>query len=257
MSTPCVADERPVEILDIGEWKPDELKRIATTEELRACVGSRRRTMRNTVTIWVVRHGDDAYVRSWRGAAYRAKYRNYGDSYVEPMIAPPCSCDHAAARAENRLTGRPSQPRRQRRCRSRGTRSRVTPARATGSPSPVYLDPVATAAPPSRLTASSVHFTPGARTAWHTHPYGQTIYVTEGIGRCQREGGPVQKTPPQRPRVLRTGREPLAWRGSRPVHDPSGNAGSNNNQGSPVTWGEHVSDSVVNAPPATQGLPDR
>ena len=48
----------------------------------------------------------------------------------------------------------------------------------------------------SRLSASSVHFTPGARTAWHTHPNGQTIYVTEGIGRAQRRGGPVEEIRP-------------------------------------------------------------
>jgi quercetin dioxygenase-like cupin family protein len=52
----------------------------------------------------------------------------------------------------------------------------------------VYIDPIAAPSPPSRTGAASVHFTPGARTAWHTHPLGQTIYVTEGIGRCQREG---------------------------------------------------------------------
>ena len=37
-----------------------------------------------------------------------------------------------------------------------------------------------------------MHFTPGARTAWHTHPHGQTIFVTEGVGLCQREGGPIE-----------------------------------------------------------------
>ena len=56
----------------------------------------------------------------------------------------------------------------------------------------VYFDIMATASEPSRLAASSVHFTPGARTAWHTHPKGQTIYVTEGVGRCQRRGGPIE-----------------------------------------------------------------
>ena len=56
----------------------------------------------------------------------------------------------------------------------------------------VYIDTIATALGPSRLQAASVHFTPGARTAWHTHPFGQTIYVTEGVGRCQRRGGPVE-----------------------------------------------------------------
>ena len=60
----------------------------------------------------------------------------------------------------------------------------------------VYVDTVATPTEPSRLGAASVHFTPGARTAWHTHPFGQNIYVLEGIGRCQREGGPVEEIRP-------------------------------------------------------------
>ena len=55
----------------------------------------------------------------------------------------------------------------------------------------VFVDPVATPSGPSRLSASSVHFTPGARTAWHTHPNGQTIAGTEGVGLCQRRSGPV------------------------------------------------------------------
>ena len=56
----------------------------------------------------------------------------------------------------------------------------------------VYIDAVATPSSGSRLNASSVHFTPGARTAWHTHPNGQTIYVTEGVGLAQRCGGPIE-----------------------------------------------------------------
>lgn len=60
----------------------------------------------------------------------------------------------------------------------------------------VYLDTVAVPEAPARAAAALVHFTPGARTAWHTHPYGQTIFVTEGIGLCQREGGPVEEIRP-------------------------------------------------------------
>jgi quercetin dioxygenase-like cupin family protein len=45
----------------------------------------------------------------------------------------------------------------------------------------VVIDTITTPTPPSRLAAASVHFTPGARTAWHTHPLGQTIWVTEGL----------------------------------------------------------------------------
>ena len=56
----------------------------------------------------------------------------------------------------------------------------------------VYFDTLATPSPASRLSAVNVHFAPGARTAWHSHPNGQTIYVTEGVGLCQRGGGPVE-----------------------------------------------------------------
>jgi quercetin dioxygenase-like cupin family protein len=56
----------------------------------------------------------------------------------------------------------------------------------------VYIDAVAAPAASSTFAAAAVHFTPGARTAWHTHPHGQTIFVTEGVGLCQREGGPVE-----------------------------------------------------------------
>jgi quercetin dioxygenase-like cupin family protein len=57
----------------------------------------------------------------------------------------------------------------------------------TGS---VRLDPLHTAAAPSRLVCASVTFEPGARSAWHTHPLGQTLIVTSGCGWTQCEGGP-------------------------------------------------------------------
>lgn len=60
----------------------------------------------------------------------------------------------------------------------------------------VYLDTIASPSPPSRVGAASVHFTPGARTAWHTHPFGQHIYVTEGVGLCQRRGGSIEVIDP-------------------------------------------------------------
>ncbi|MEU9263735.1 cupin domain-containing protein [Streptomyces sp. NPDC048212] len=56
----------------------------------------------------------------------------------------------------------------------------------------VYIDAVAAAPAPSRVTANLVHFMPGARTYWHRHPLGQTVFVTEGVGLCQRRGGPVE-----------------------------------------------------------------
>jgi Uncharacterized conserved protein, contains double-stranded beta-helix domain len=58
------------------------------------------------------------------------------------------------------------------------------------------MDAVAAPSDGSRLHASNVHFAPGARTAWHTHPNGQTIFVLEGLGRCQKRGGPVEELRP-------------------------------------------------------------
>ena len=57
----------------------------------------------------------------------------------------------------------------------------------------VYVDPIVSPTDTSRAGGGLVHFTPGARTHSHTDPYGQTIYVTVGIGRCQREGGPIEE----------------------------------------------------------------
>ena len=56
----------------------------------------------------------------------------------------------------------------------------------------VYIDAVAAAPAPSRVTANLVHFMPGARTHWHRHPLSQTVFVTEGVGLCQRRGGPIE-----------------------------------------------------------------
>ena len=116
----------------------------------------------------------------------------------------------------------------------------------TGS---VYLDTIAVAADPSRAAASLVHFTPGARTAWHTHPYGQTLYVTEGIGRCQREDGPVEEIRPGDRVYFGPGEN--HWHGAAPnrfmVHIAIQEV---DDTGSPVSWGEHVTDDQYNQPPA-------
>lgn len=60
----------------------------------------------------------------------------------------------------------------------------------------VRIDPLFQTRESARAAASSVTFEPGARTAWHTHPLGQTLIVTSGLGRVQREGGPVQEIRP-------------------------------------------------------------
>jgi quercetin dioxygenase-like cupin family protein len=63
----------------------------------------------------------------------------------------------------------------------------------TGS---VRLDPLITAPAPARVAAAQVTFEPGARTAWHTHPLGQTLVVVSGCGWAQRDGGPVEQIRP-------------------------------------------------------------
>ena len=107
----------------------------------------------------------------------------------------------------------------------------------------VFVDPVAAAAP---VNAAAVHFTPGARTAWHTHPHGQTIYVTEGIGLCQKEGGPVETIRPG-DRVFFEPNE-NHWHGAAPTRLMTHIAiHLSDESGSPVTWGRHVSDEEYNA----------
>jgi quercetin dioxygenase-like cupin family protein len=115
----------------------------------------------------------------------------------------------------------------------------------------VYIDTVATASEPSRLNAASVHFTPGARTAWHTHPLGQTIFVTEGVGRCQRRGGEIEIIRPGDRVFFEPGEE--HWHGAAPdrfmTHLAMQEA---DDSGSPVTWGEHVTDEEYAAVPASR-----
>jgi quercetin dioxygenase-like cupin family protein len=113
----------------------------------------------------------------------------------------------------------------------------------------VFIDTVGTPAPGSRLSASSVHFTPGARTAWHTHPNGQTIYVTEGAGLCQRQGGAVE--------VIRSGDRVFFEPGELHWHGAGANRFMTHlamlevdDDGSPATWGEHVTDEEYAAAPA-------
>jgi quercetin dioxygenase-like cupin family protein len=113
----------------------------------------------------------------------------------------------------------------------------------------VYLDTVAVPSGPSRLAAASVHFTPGARTAWHTHPNGQTLFVLEGVGRCQRRGGPVEEIRPGDRVFFEPGE--THWHGASPnrfmTHIAMQQA---DEQGNVVSWGEHVSDEEYGAPPA-------
>ena len=74
-------------------------------------------------------------------------------------------------------------------CGSRPSR-RMGPPSFTGT---VWQDPIIQAPDPARIRSAWVRFEPGARTAWHTHPLGQTLFVTSGIGRVQTWGGPIRE----------------------------------------------------------------
>ena len=109
----------------------------------------------------------------------------------------------------------------------------------------VFIDAVATPSATSRLSASSVHFTPGARTAWHKHPNGQTIYVAEGVGRCQRRGGPVEIIRPGDRVFFEPGEE--HWHGAAPNRFMTHLAMLQvDDEGRSATWGEHVTDKEYN-----------
>jgi quercetin dioxygenase-like cupin family protein len=112
----------------------------------------------------------------------------------------------------------------------------------------VWMEELAAPPAPSRVHLLRVHFTPGARTAWHRHGLGQVLYVTEGVGLVQRRGTP--------PRVIRAGDvvwfEPDEdhWHGAAPDHfmthlalhelGPDGNV---------ADWGEQVTDAEYLLPP--------
>ncbi len=114
----------------------------------------------------------------------------------------------------------------------------------------VYVDAVAVPSPPSRTAAANVHFAPGARTAWHTHPLGQTIFVTEGIGRCQRRGGPVEVIRPGDRVFFEPGED--HWHGAGPDRFMAHIAIQETDEsGSPVNWGRHVTDEEYATDPAS------
>ena len=117
----------------------------------------------------------------------------------------------------------------------------------------VYIDPIAAPSDGSRISAAVVHFTPGARTAWHTHPHGQTIWIIEGVGVCQREGGPIE--------VIRAGDTVFFEPGENHWH--GGSSGrfmahvamqQADEDGKPVDWGRHVGeDEYAQAPTLGEG----
>lgn len=95
------------------------------------------------------------------------------------------------------------------------------------------------------LSAATVTFEPGARTAWHTHPLGQTLLVTAGLGRVQREGGPIEEIRPGDMVWFAPGEK--HWHGAAPHCAMSHMAIAEMKDGSAVTWMEQVTDAQYGA----------
>lgn len=109
----------------------------------------------------------------------------------------------------------------------------------------VRVDPLFNPAAPDRVQGAHVTFEPGARTAWHTHPLGQTLIVTFGRGRVQREGGPIEEIHPGD--VVCFAPEERHWHGAAPDTAMSHIALQEVKDGQVVTWMEHVTDADYGA----------
>src|SRR5687768_3316152 len=111
----------------------------------------------------------------------------------------------------------------------------------------VWQDAIVEAPLPARLRATLVSFAPGARTAWHTHPLGQTLYVVSGCGRAQSWGGPI--------RIIRAGDvvwippDEKHWHGAAPTTQVTHVAMQEALDGVAVEWLEHVSEEDYAAAP--------
>jgi quercetin dioxygenase-like cupin family protein len=107
----------------------------------------------------------------------------------------------------------------------------------TGS---VRLDPLFQAQAPGRAAGAAVTFVPGARTAWHTPPLGQTLIVKAGAGRVQRWGGPIEEIRPGDVVSFAPGEK--HWHGAAPTTAMTHIAVQEQLEGKAVDWLEHVSD---------------
>lgn len=102
------------------------------------------------------------------------------------------------------------------------------------------IDPLFQPEEPARTGGASVTFEPGARTAWHTHPLGQTLIVTAGVGLVQRDGGPVEEIRPGDVVTIDPGVK--HWHGASPTTGMTHIAIQEAKDGKFVEWMEHVSD---------------
>ena len=104
----------------------------------------------------------------------------------------------------------------------------------------VRVDPLFQAPAPARVAGASVTFEPGARTAWHTHPLGQTLLITSGLGRVRREGGPIEEVRPGD--VVWFSPHEKHWHGASPTTAMTHIAIHESLDGKAVEWLEQVSD---------------
>src|SRR4051794_26866937 len=104
----------------------------------------------------------------------------------------------------------------------------------------VRIDPLFSATDPARAAGASVTFEPGARTAWHIHPLGQTLLVTAGSGRVQREGGSIEEIRPGD--VVQFAPNEKHWHGAAPTTAMTHIAIQEAPDGKVVDWMEKVSD---------------
>ena len=105
----------------------------------------------------------------------------------------------------------------------------------------VYIDSIRTPSDASKVMVSHVHFVPGARTAWHTHPKGQTLYITDGVGYIGRRSGPVEEIRPGD--VVEIDPDEEHWHGATATAFMAHIAlNETDDHGVPATWREHVTD---------------
>ncbi|HXB16994.1 MAG TPA: cupin domain-containing protein [Solirubrobacteraceae bacterium] len=124
---------------------------------------------------------------------------------------------------------------------TRNTQATSTPGPSDWFTGAVLIDAVAAPQPPSRVVASLVHFAPGARTAWHTHPLGQTMYVIEGLCLCSNRDGTVERLGPGDRMYFEPGEE--HWHGATLQRFMTHLAIQEvDESGAPVTWGAPVTD---------------
>jgi quercetin dioxygenase-like cupin family protein len=109
----------------------------------------------------------------------------------------------------------------------------------------VRIDPLFSAPEPARVAGASVTFEPGARTAWHTHPLGQTLVVTSGLGLVQQWGSPVQEIRPGDVVWIPPGVK--HWHGAAPTTAMTHTAIQEHLDGKVVNWLEKVSDEQYGA----------